>query len=81
MLYSTSNGVTHVNDFPLKNCLREKRKAAGFTQAELGQRAGVTRKTINTIENSVFVPSTVLALRIAAALNCRVEDLFQLFDA
>jgi putative transcriptional regulator len=69
-----------VNDFPLNNCLREKRRAAGLTQAELGRLTRVTRKTVNTIENSVFVPSTVLALKIAAALSCKVEDIFQLLD-
>ncbi len=69
-----------MNDFPLNNCLSEKRKAAGLTQAELGRLTGVTRKTINTIENSVFVPSTVLALKIAGALSCKVENIFQLSD-
>ncbi|MFC3119003.1 helix-turn-helix transcriptional regulator [Jhaorihella thermophila] len=54
------------------------RLAAGLTQAELADRIGASRKTINTIENGVFVPSTVLALRIAAVLGCRVEDIFSL---
>jgi putative transcriptional regulator len=38
----------------------------------------VSRKTINTIENGVFVPSTTLALKLAAELSCDVEELFQL---
>ena len=50
----------------------------GFTQAQLAENIQVTRKTINTIENRVFVPSTILALKLAAALNTSVEDLFQL---
>lgn len=54
------------------------RKAAGLTQAELATAAGVSRKTINTIENKVFVPSTVLALTLAQVLNCSVHDLFAL---
>jgi putative transcriptional regulator len=41
---------------------------------------GVTRKTINTVENGVFIPSTVLALKLARALSTTVEGLFQLPD-
>ena len=58
--------------------LKEWRTAAGLTQAELAERVGVSRKTINTVENGVFVPSTLLALKLAAALKKRVEDLFYL---
>ncbi len=58
--------------------LAEHRKAAGLTQAALADVVGVSRKTINTVENRVFVPSTVLALKIAAALSLKVEDLFEL---
>jgi len=50
----------------------------GLTQAELAARVSVSRKTINTVENGVFVPSTILALKLAAALGCKVEELFQL---
>jgi putative transcriptional regulator len=56
--------------------LKDVRTAAGLTQAELADRVGVSRKTINTVENGVFVPSTLLALKLAKALKCRVEDLF-----
>lgn len=62
----------------LRNRLRELRTARGWTQAELALRIGVSRKTINTIENGVFVPSTVLTLRLAEALGERVEKLFWL---
>lgn len=58
--------------------MRERRKAAGLTQAELAEIVGVSRKTVNTVENGVFVPSTLLALELADALECRVEDLFSL---
>jgi putative transcriptional regulator len=58
--------------------LRERRNAIGITQAELAVRVGVSRKTINTVENGIFVPSTVLALKLAAALGCMVEALFAL---
>ncbi|MDG2116529.1 MAG: helix-turn-helix transcriptional regulator [Porticoccaceae bacterium] len=68
-------GKHHKN---LLNNLEELRKAVGLTQQQLSERAEVSRKSINAIENGIYVPSTVLALRIAATLNCTVEDLFQL---
>jgi putative transcriptional regulator len=68
-------GKHHQN---LLNNLEELRKAAGFTQQELSESAEVSRKSINAIENGVYVPSTVLALKIAKTLNCKVEDLFKL---
>lgn len=64
----------------LASRLKEVRTAAGLTQAELADRAGVSRKTVNTVENGVFVPSTVLALGLARALAVTVEDLFWLAD-
>lgn len=60
----------------LGNRLREAREAAGWTQAELAERIGVSRKTVNTVENGVFIPSTVVALKLAGALGCPVEALF-----
>lgn len=65
----------------LRNTLKEHRARLGLTQADLADRVGVSRKTINTVENAVFVPSTVLALRLARALGASVESLFQLADA
>ena len=62
----------------LLNNLEDLRKAAGLTQQELSESAEVSRKSINAIENGVYVPSTVLALKISDTLNCSVEDLFQL---
>ncbi|MEM6303347.1 MAG: helix-turn-helix transcriptional regulator [Pseudomonadota bacterium] len=64
----------------LANTLAEHRKAAGLTQAELARRVGVSRKTINTVENRVFIPSTVLALKLAHELGVGVETLFSLTD-
>ena len=58
--------------------LTERRKAAGLTQSRLAEIVGVSRKTINTVENHVFVPSTVLALKLARALKCSVHDLFEI---
>ena len=60
--------------------LREERAAHGWTQAELAERIGVSRKTINTIENGVFVPLTVLALKLAKAFGTSVEALFALSE-
>jgi putative transcriptional regulator len=62
----------------LLNRLQELRKQAGLTQEELSNSAEVSRKSINAIENGVYVPSTVLALKIARTLECSVEDLFKL---
>ena len=62
----------------LLNRLQELRKQAGLTQQELSNSAEVSRKSINAIENGVYVPSTVLALKIARTLKCKVEDLFKL---
>jgi len=64
----------------LENKLREFRVEAGLTQQALATRIGVTRKTINTVENAVFIPSTVLALKLAKTLETDVHSLFQLPD-
>jgi len=68
-------GRNHKN---LLNNLHEIRKSAGLTQQELSESANVSRKSINAIENGIYVPSTVLALKIAKTLGCKVEDLFKL---
>lgn len=62
----------------LANSLRPARERLELTQAALAERVGVSRKTINTVENGVFVPSTLLALKLAAALGEPVEALFRL---
>lgn len=64
----------------LRNRLREERARRNLTQADLATMVEVSRKTINTVENGVFIPSTVLALRLARALGTSVEKLFQLPD-
>ncbi|CAN5512931.1 helix-turn-helix transcriptional regulator [soil metagenome] len=61
----------------LANALKEERTRLGWTQAELAERVGVSRKTINTVENGVFVPSTILALKLARALGKSVEEIFR----
>ena len=62
----------------LLNNLEKFRKSAGLTQQELSESAEVSRKSINAIENGIYVPSTVLALKIAKTLKCSVEELFKL---
>ena len=62
----------------LLNRLKVYRAMRDWTQAELAERAQVTRKTINAVERGHFVPSTVLALRLARLFECRVDDLFRL---
>ena len=62
----------------LLNNLEKLRKSAGLTQQELSESADVSRKSINAIENGIYVPSTVLALKISKTLVCKVEDLFRL---
>jgi putative transcriptional regulator len=60
----------------LGNRLKEIRTARGLTQTDLAILVGVSRKTINTVENEVFVPSTILALTLAKTLGTTVEQLF-----
>ncbi|MFL2643084.1 MAG: helix-turn-helix transcriptional regulator [Flavobacteriaceae bacterium] len=66
------------NHKKLLNNLEEIRKSAGLTQQKLSDSADVSRKSINAIENGIYVPSTVLSLKIAKTLKCKVEDLFKL---
>ena len=68
-------GKNHQN---LLNNLEELRKSASLTQQDLSNSAEVSRKSINAIENGIYVPSTVLALKIAKTLGCKVEDIFKL---
>lgn len=65
-------------DVRLNNTLKVHRARRDWTQAELAERVGVTRKSINAIERGHFVPSTVLALKLAKLFEVRVEELFQL---
>ncbi len=62
----------------LHNTLKVHRAMRDWTQAELADNVGVTRKSINAIERGHFVPSTVLSLTLAKVLDTTVETLFQL---
>ena len=66
------------NHKELNNKLEEFRKRASLTQSELAEKVRVSRKSINSIENGVYIPTTVLSLKISKELNCSVHDLFQL---
>ena len=60
----------------MKNLLKVERAKQNMTQAELATRVGVSRQTINSIETGKYVPSTLLALKIAAVCNARVDEIF-----
>lgn len=62
----------------LGNRLKQWRTAMNMTQAQLAELIGVSRKTINTVENGVFVPSVLLALKFAREFGTSVESLFYL---
>ncbi|RKR81202.1 putative transcriptional regulator [Mucilaginibacter gracilis] len=64
----------------MKNSLRVDRAIINITQAELAELIGVSRQTINTIESNKYVPSTVLALKIARVFKKPVEEIFMLDD-
>ena len=62
----------------MKNRIRVERAELRITQQHLADVVGVSRQTINAIETGKFVPSTVLALKIAQVFNKSVEQVFQL---
>ena len=60
----------------MENGIREKRKELGLSQDELARRCGVSRQTINAIENNKYDPTLELAMKLAKALEKNVEDIF-----
>ena len=60
----------------MKNTIRIQRAIKGLTQEELAQKISVSRQTINAMEANKYVPSTVLALKLAKLFNQPVEELF-----
>ncbi len=64
----------------MKNSIRVERAVVDISQQQLADAVGVSRQTINAIEKGRFVPSTVLALKIARYFNKRVDDIFLLDD-
>lgn len=67
-----------MEDRKLNNTLKVQRTIKKLTQEQLAELVGVTRKTINTVENGVYIPSTYLALKLSKVLEVPVEELFQL---
>ncbi len=62
----------------MKNNIRVERAIKNMTQEELANQVGVSRQTINTIESNKYIPSTLLALKIARIFGKPVEDIFSL---
>lgn len=60
----------------MKNTIREKRKQLGLSQEELARRCGVSRQTINAIENNKYDPTLALAIKLARLLGLHVDELF-----
>jgi len=64
----------------MKNTIKIERARHNLTQANLAEKIGVSRQSINAIEKGKFIPSTVLALKLAKLFNVSVEALFLLED-
>ena len=64
----------------MKNSVRVERARDNITQADLAEKIGVSRQTVNAIESGKYVPSTVLALKIAKVFNKSVNEIFELED-
>ncbi|HZH97086.1 MAG TPA: helix-turn-helix transcriptional regulator [Flavisolibacter sp.] len=62
----------------MKNTMKVERAKKNWTQADLADKIGVSRQAINSIETGKFVPSTVLALKMAKVFQTTVEEIFQL---
>jgi putative transcriptional regulator len=60
----------------MTNNIRVERAIKNITQGQLAEQVGVSRQTVNTIESNKYVPSTVLALKIARIFNKPVEEIF-----
>ena len=64
-----------------ENRLRERRQALGLSQKQLADMAGITRQAVGAVEANQYSPATSVALQLAHALRCRVEDLFSIADS
>lgn len=62
----------------MKNTLKVERAKLNMTQQDLADKVGVSRQTINSIETERYVPSTVLAIKIAGVFKTTVNDIFKL---
>lgn len=64
----------------MKNTLKVERVKHNLTQGGLAEKVKVSRQTIHSIEIGKYIPSTLLALKIAAVFNVHVDDIFTLQD-
>ncbi|MFT5914967.1 MAG: putative transcriptional regulator [Bacteroidia bacterium] len=62
----------------MKNSLKVERAKLDLTQADLAEKIGVSRQTINSIEKNRYVPSTVLALKLSALFGVHINEFFEL---
>ena len=60
----------------MENRIRDRRKALGLSQEELAKKCGVSRQTVNAIENNKYDPTLSLAFRLAKELAISVDELF-----
>lgn len=60
----------------MRNSIRELRKQLGFRQEDIATALGVTRQTINAVENEKYSPTLELAMKLAKLLNTTVDELF-----
>jgi len=60
----------------MENCIRQRRKEKGISQEELAKKCGVSRQTVNAIENDKYDPTLALAFALARELNTTVDQLF-----
>jgi putative transcriptional regulator len=67
-------------DSMMRNTIKVERAKKNLTQAELAERIGVSRQAVNSIETGKFIPSTLLALRMAKVFEVLVEQIFQIED-
>jgi putative transcriptional regulator len=67
-----------MGELAVRNTIRVHRAMRGLTQADLAERAGITRASVNAIEGGRMIPSILLALKLASALTVSVDDLFSL---
>jgi putative transcriptional regulator len=65
----------------MTNSLKVERAKRNYTQADLAEKVGVSRQTINSIEIAKYVPSTLLALKIARVFDTTVNEIFSLEDS
>ncbi|MBN2382674.1 helix-turn-helix transcriptional regulator [bacterium] len=64
----------------LKNTIKVQRAQRDLTQEQLAELVGVTRKTINTVERGLYIPSTLLALKIVRVFGVTFEEVFYLAE-